>query len=168
MRDAAHEGGAVMMEPLMLVRIAVDEESLGAVVHDLSSARGGAVVALGSNSSPEEEGEEEEESGVGSAEQEEEERFAVDVARIYAPPDPFAGGHEISSSGGARGVAGGDEAGTKQILARVPLKEMVGYLKHLRSLTAGRGTFTMVVDRFERMSGQRQRGVLSEMRGDYF
>ena len=65
--------------------------------------------------------------------------------------------------------AGGDDAaGTKHILARVPLKEMVGYLKHLRSLTAGRGTFTMVVDRFERMSGQRQRGVLSEMRGEYF
>ncbi|RMX97394.1 hypothetical protein D0868_10658 [Hortaea werneckii] len=173
MRDAvAAEGGgagtgAVMMEPLMLVRIAVEEASLGAVVHDLSSARGGAVVALGSHGSPEES----EESGVGSAEheEEEEERFAVDVARIYAPPDPFAGGHEISSTtGAAGGLGGGDEAGTKQILARVPLKEMVGYLKHLRSLTAGRGTFTMVVDRFERMSGQRQRGVLSEMRGDYF
>ncbi|RMY19220.1 hypothetical protein D0867_04808 [Hortaea werneckii] len=164
MRDAvgAEGGGAVMMEPLMLVRIAVEEASLGAVVHDLSSARGGAVVALGSNGSPEEE---ESESGVGSAEQEEEERFAVDVARIYAPPDPFAGGHEISPSGAS---SAGDEAGTKQILARVPLKEMVGYLKHLRSLTAGRGTFTMVVDRFERMSGQRQRGVLSEMRGEYF
>jgi elongation factor G len=55
----------------------------------------------------------------------------------------------------------------RQIVARVPLKEMVGYLKHLRSLTGGRGTFTMVVDRFERMSGQRQKGVMNEMRGDY-
>ncbi|KAI7683461.1 hypothetical protein KC353_g21435 [Hortaea werneckii] len=151
------------MEPLMLVRIAVEEASLGAVVHDLSSARGGAVVALGSSDgSSDEEGDSS--SGV-AAEQEEEERFSVDVARIYAPPDPFAGGHEISPSGAS---IAGEDAGTKQILARVPLKEMVGYLKHLRSLTAGRGTFTMVVDRFERMSGQRQRGVLSEMRGDYF
>jgi elongation factor G len=44
---------------------------------------------------------------------------------------------------------------------------MVGYLKHLRSLTAGRGTFTMVVDRFERMNAQRQRVVLSELRGGF-
>ncbi|KAI7595233.1 Ribosome-releasing factor 2, partial [Hortaea werneckii] len=163
--------GAVMMEPLMLVTIAVDEESLGAVVHDLSSARGGAVVALGSSSStsPDQEASC---SGDASADLEEDGGHqhipSVDLARIYAPPDPFAGGgHEIASSGTSTGV-GEDDAGTKQILARVPLKEMVGYLKHLRSLTAGRGTFTMVVDRFERMSGQRQRGVLGEMRGEYF
>ncbi|GAB1738244.1 hypothetical protein NU219Hw_g2791t2 [Hortaea werneckii] len=173
MRDAVGAGGgdgAMMMEPLMLVTIAVDEESLGAVVHDLSSARGGAVVALGSGSSGSFD-EEDSSSGAAAADLEEEgglqHRASVDIARIYAPPDPFAGGHEISAAAGSGGV-GGDEAGTKQILARVPLKEMVGYLKHLRSLTAGRGTFTMVVDRFERMSGQRQRGVLSEMRGDYF
>ncbi|RMY77003.1 hypothetical protein D0862_13637 [Hortaea werneckii] len=173
MREAVGSAGdgAVMMEPLMLVTIAVDEESLGAVVHDLSSARGGAVVALGSSSStsPDQEASC---SGDASADLEEDGGHqhipSVDLARIYAPPDPFAGGgHEIASSGTSTGV-GEDDAGTKQILARVPLKEMVGYLKHLRSLTAGRGTFTMVVDRFERMSGQRQRGVLGEMRGEYF
>ncbi|RMY46756.1 hypothetical protein D0863_15782 [Hortaea werneckii] len=173
MREAVGSAGdgAVMMEPLMLVTIAVDEESLGAVVHDLSSARGGAVVALGSSSStsPDQEASS---SGDASADSEDGRQHipSIDVARIYAPPDPFAGGgHEIGSTAGASSAGGGDEdAGTKQILARVPLKEMVGYLKHLRSLTAGRGTFTMVVDRFERMSGQRQRGVLGEMRGEYF
>ncbi|KAI6805066.1 Ribosome-releasing factor 2 [Hortaea werneckii] len=185
MREAVHEGsggggGAVMMEPLMLVTIAVDEQSLGAVVHDLSSARGGAVVALGSGSDGSAEEADPSSSGAGVADLEEKEagagpqhrRPSVEVARIYAPPDPFAGGHETNSSsfsGGGMSSAGGDDAaGTKHILARVPLKEMVGYLKHLRSLTAGRGTFTMVVDRFERMSGQRQRGVLSEMRGEFF
>ncbi|KAI7249642.1 hypothetical protein KC345_g11731, partial [Hortaea werneckii] len=180
MRDAVHGtrgaegegrgGGAVMMEPLMLVTIAVDEASLGAVVHDLSSARGGAVVALGSSSAAPHE--DDGESFTGAAVDQEESGGSqhipsIDVARIYAPPDPFAGGgHEISSSASSSGV--GEDAGTRQILARVPLKEMVGYLKHLRSLTAGRGTFTMVVDRFERMSGQRQRAVLGEMRGEYF
>ncbi|KAI7361632.1 hypothetical protein KC336_g21803 [Hortaea werneckii] len=165
-----------MMEPLMLVTIAVDEQSLGAVVHDLSSARGGAVVALGSSSSSSSVDDAGEESLIGSADRQDEglqqhRQPSVEVARIYAPPDPFAGGHETSSSssgGGFSSAGGDDDAGTKHILARVPLKEMVGYLKHLRSLTAGRGTFTMVVDRFERMSGQRQRGVLSEMRGEYF
>jgi elongation factor G len=44
---------------------------------------------------------------------------------------------------------------------------MVGYLKHLRSLTGGRGTFTMAVDRFERMGGQRMKEVVKAMRGDY-
>ncbi|KAI7561984.1 hypothetical protein KC346_g22155, partial [Hortaea werneckii] len=171
MRGAVHEsrgGGAVMMEPLMLVTIAVDEASLGAVVHDLSSARGGAVVALGSSRSRSDD-EEVSSSDDASADSEDGRQHipSVDLARIYAPPDPFAGGgHEISSSGTSS--AGDVDAGTKQILARVPLKEMVGYLKHLRSLTAGRGTFTMAVDRFERMSGQRQRAVLSEMRGEYF
>ncbi|KAI7506639.1 Ribosome-releasing factor 2 [Hortaea werneckii] len=180
MRDAVGSsagGGAVMMEPLMLVTIAVDEQSLGAVVHDLSSARGGAVVALGSSSSSSSSVDDAgEESLIGSADRQDEglqqhRQPSVEVARIYAPPDPFAGGHETSSSssgGGFSSAGGDDDAGTKHILARVPLKEMVGYLKHLRSLTAGRGTFTMVVDRFERMSGQRQRGVLSEMRGEYF
>ena len=132
-----------MMEPVMLVTIAVDEDSLGSVVHDISSARGGSVVSLGSD-----------DSSTSS------ETSSVDVNRIYAPPDPFAGGHAAADIDAGTG-------GAKNIVARVPLKEMVGYLKHLRSLTGGRGTFTMVVDRFERMSGQRQKAVLNEMRGDY-
>ena len=53
----------------------------------------------------------------------------------------------------------------RHITARVPLKEMVGYLKHLRSLTAGRGTFVMRVEGFERMNAQRQKVALAEMRG---
>ncbi|CZT24096.1 related to elongation factor G [Ramularia collo-cygni] len=133
----------VMMEPVMLVTISVDEDSLGSVVHDISSARGGSVVSLGSD-----------DEGVSDQQ-------TIDTRRIYAPPDPFAGGHTVNDSGMHQGSS------ARQIVARVPLKEMVGYLKHLRSLTGGRGTFTMVVDRFERMSGQRQRGVLSEMRGEF-
>jgi elongation factor G len=38
-------------------------------------------------------------------------------------------------------------------------------LKHLRSMTGGRATFVMSVDRFERMSGQREKQVLSQLRG---
>lgn len=135
----------VMMEPVMLVTISVDGASLGNVVQDISSSRGGSVISLGSDES------------APSPDQ----GLEIDVAKIYAPPDPFAGGHALSA-----GIAGvGSEI--KQIVARVPLKEMVGYLKHLRSLTGGRGTFTMVVDRFEKMSAQRQRMVINEMRGDY-
>ncbi|KAK5728096.1 Ribosome-releasing factor 2, mitochondrial [Elasticomyces elasticus] len=143
LKTSASASSTILMEPVMLVTITVPEDSLGSIVHDISSARGGNVVSLSSDeSSPSETG--------------------VDVSRIYAPPDPFAGGHAEAGNGGDGGLGE-----TKQIVARVPLKEMVGYLKHLRSLTGGRGTFTMVVDRFERMGGQRQRVVLSGLRGDY-
>jgi elongation factor G len=49
------------------------------------------------------------------------------------------------------------------ITARVPLREMVGYLTKLRALTGGRGTFVMQVEGFERVVGSRLRAVLGEM-----
>ncbi|TKX22995.1 ribosome-releasing factor 2 [Elsinoe australis] len=142
-----------LMEPVMLATILVDEPSLGGVVHDISSARGGQIMSLDSEG----------DSGTAASsdsagDEEEDERPDIDPARIYAPPDPFGG------SGGLEAEMAGR---MRQIVARVPLKEMVGYLKHLRSLTKGRGTFTMKVDRFERMSGQRVKVLLGEMRGDY-
>ena len=75
---------------------------------------------------------------------------------IYTPPDPFASGTGDVGSGLADSQ--------RQIVARVPLKEMVGYLNHLRALTGGRGTFVMSVDGFEKMAGQRQKEILESMR----
>ncbi|EMC99380.1 hypothetical protein BAUCODRAFT_64763 [Baudoinia panamericana UAMH 10762] len=144
LKDSSKRSETVMMEPVMLVTISVDEDTLGSVVHDISSARGGNVVSLGSE----------------TADPSSQALTVIDINKIYAPPDPFAGGHASGNANAAIGDA-------KQIVARVPLKEMVGYLKHLRSLTGGRGTFTMVVDRFERMSAQRMRAVLNELRGDH-
>ncbi|KAK3068687.1 Ribosome-releasing factor 2, mitochondrial [Teratosphaeriaceae sp. CCFEE 6253] len=150
LRTSAEASPTALMEPVMLVTIGVDESSLGAVVHDLSAARGGSVVSL--SSSDDSDGTSSSDSSADS----------IDLQKIYAPSDPFAGGHADAASDISGGGIG---TGTKQILARVPLKEMVGYLKHLRSLTGGRGTFTMEVDRFERMGAQRQRVVLGELRG---
>ncbi|GAB7339808.1 hypothetical protein MBLNU457_6354t1 [Dothideomycetes sp. NU457] len=139
--------GTVLMEPVMAVTITTSEDSLGDVVHDISSARGGSIVSLGG------------EDDASDAATEEE--APIDPKRIYAPPDPFA------SSGGQGLEGGGSVNGLRVIEARVPLKEMVGYLKHLRSITGGRGTFVMRVDRFERMSAVRMRNAISEMRGEY-
>lgn len=135
------------MEPVMNVIISVDEASLGAVVHDISSSRGGHIVSL------------DEDLPTTSTDQPAEDAPTIDVSKIYAPPDPF-GTASVSAS-----VSTSKQPRT--IKAKVPLKEMVGYLKHLRSLTGGRGTFVMSVDRFERMNAQRQKAVLAELRGIY-
>lgn len=155
LRDLLTGPGTVMMEPVMNVIISVDEASLGSVVHDISSARGGHILSLdedlpvsatdASSSDPA---------------QVEANLPPIDPNRVYAPPDPFEGpsvGAEVPAS----------TARPRTITAKVPLKEMVGYLKHLRSLTAGRGTFVMSVDRFENMSSQRQKAVLAELRGGF-
>ncbi|KAG9240650.1 putative ribosome-releasing factor 2, mitochondrial [Calycina marina] len=135
--QAADDGDSIaLMEPVMNVVISCDESSLGAIVHDLLSARGGRILSLDSDengSIPASEG-----------------LKVIDVERIYAPPDPFASIDGTQSSGPGQ---------LRQITAIVPLKEMVGYLKHLRSLTGGRGTFIMSIDNFQRLSGPREKAV---------
>jgi elongation factor G len=152
LRTSADLSATAMMEPVMNVAIAVDENSLGSVVHDISSARGGNVLSLDAS---------EAESLTLPANAN---GPVVDVNRVYAPPDPFH-----SSAGADAAAAAGSQGGSgmRTVTARVPLKEMVGYLKHLRSLTGGRGTFTMAVDRFEKMGSQRMREVIKQMRGEF-
>lgn len=155
LRDLLARSGTVMMEPVMNVIISVDEASLGSVVHDISSSRGGHILSL------------DEEVPITGTDASSSEAMAtedtlppIDANRVYAPPDPF----ESPSVGANIPVS---TSRPRTITAKVPLKEMVGYLKHLRSLTAGRGTFVMSVDRFENMSAQRQKAVLAELRGGF-
>lgn len=155
LRELPAGPGTVMMEPVMNVVISVDEASMGSVVHDISSSRGGHIVSLdeevpltATDASPTE-------SLVGQ-----EDLPPIDPNRVYAPLDPF----ETPSHGAEVSVT---TSRPRTITAKVPLKEMVGYLKHLRSLTAGRGTFVMSVDRFENMSAQRQKAVMAELRGGF-
>jgi elongation factor G len=152
LRDLVTGPGTVMMEPVMNVIISVDEASLGSVVHDISSSRGGHILSLD---------EEVPLSATDASGSPAEDNLPpIDPKRVYAPPDPF----ETPSVGAEVPVSA---SRPRTITAKVPLKEMIGYLKHLRSLTAGRGTFVMSVDRFENMSAQRQKAVLSELRGGF-
>lgn len=151
LRIAAKNRETVLMEPVMLASIAVTEDSLGAVVHDLSSARGAQVLSLDGG-----------EDGDSASSEEHIGFSSAALARVYAPPDPFGDRDAGGGDGAARG-----QGQQRLVKARVPLKEMVGYLKNLRSLTGGRGTFVMSVDRFERMNGQRMKAVLQEMKGGY-
>ena len=127
----------------MNATIFVSESSLGAVVQDISSARGGQVLSLDGSDSP-------------TSSTTNDDLPRIDPNLIYTPPDPFAGGSGDVGSGLADSQ--------RQIVARVPLKEMVGYLNHLRALTGGRGTFVMSVDGFEKMASQRQKEILESMR----
>lgn len=141
-----------MMEPVMRVAISVDEGSLGSVAQDISSARGGTVLSLDASALMD---------GSDQDMVAEEGATTVDANRIYVPPDPFGASiapEQIASTSST----------ARTIIARVPLKEMVGYLKHLRSLTAGRGSFTMTVDRFEKMGSQRVKAALGALRGNAY
>ncbi|KAH0604823.1 uncharacterized protein H6S33_006491 [Morchella sextelata] len=135
-------GESVLMEPVMDVVVTCEEKDLGKVVGDISGARGGHVLELGGLDA-----EADAEAAGGEVERE------VDLVRVYAP-------------GVKRSVESRDEGGRKRsVRARVPLKEMVGYLKHLRGITAGRGTFVMSLEGWERMNGNRVREVVAEVRG---
>ncbi|KAI9842341.1 MAG: Ribosome-releasing factor 2, mitochondrial [Sclerophora amabilis] len=167
LRVATAARGTALMEPVMNVTISVDEDSLGAVVHDISSARGGSVVSLDAGSGP----------GPDSSNPDNLESSSslsssslsssssplpiVSLAKVYAPPDPFAGGGPADDGRYRSGPSSYRKP--RSIVARVPLKEMIGYLKHLRSLTGGRGTFVMSVDKFEKMGRQRERSVSGEL-----
>ncbi|MCJ1450128.1 Ribosome-releasing factor 2, mitochondrial [Mycoblastus sanguinarius] len=150
LKATALENGSALMELVMNVTISVDEASLGAVSNDISSARGGHIMSLDDGditSGP-------------TVNETREELPRLDLSKVYAPPDPFG----PSSQTQELGIAS-DGTRQRNITARVPLKEMVGYLKHLRSLTRGRGTFVMSADRFERVVGQREKVLLRELRG---
>jgi elongation factor G len=144
LRTACSNAPAALLEPVMNVTIFVNEKSLGAVVQDISSSRGGQVLSL--------DGTESSQASIGA----DDDLPRIDPALIYTPPDPFSSGTgDVSSS---------VTDNQRQIVARVPLKEMVGYLNHLRALTGGRGTFVMSVDGFEKMASQRQKEVLDALR----
>ena len=145
---AALRSGSALMELVMNVTISVDEASFGAVMHDISSARGGQIVAI--------------DEGHASSSSSSADTPLIDVSKVYAPPDAFESTFSVEDE--VKEIAGTSNR-QRTIVARVPLEQMVGYLKHLRSLSAGRGTFVMSADRFERVVGQREKELLKKLRG---
>lgn len=144
----AAERGSAILEHVMNVTVSTDEASLGAVVKDLNSERGGHVFSLDDADATT--------SGVR------EDLPAIDLRKVYAPRDPFDGGMTFADQEQA---LMNNSSRQRTINARVPLREMMGYLKHLRSITGGRGSFVMSADRFERVVGQRERILQKELRG---
>lgn len=137
----------VLIEPVMRVIVTCDEAHLGKVVNDISGPRGGVVLSLGSEAPAAKEGEEETE--------------RINAEEIYVPKVGDISAGAISSRDGEGDGSG--ELGKREVVAIVPLERCVGYLKHLRSLTKGRGSFVMELEGWERVGGQRVEGVLRDM-----
>jgi elongation factor G len=83
------------------------------------------------------------------------------LMEITAPDDCM--GDVIGDLNSRRGrVLGMESKGKKQIIrANVPLAEVLRYAPDLRSMTAGRGMFTMKVSHYEEVPGQLQEKIIA-------
>ncbi|KAL2121585.1 hypothetical protein VTJ04DRAFT_5612 [Mycothermus thermophilus] len=139
-----HAAGSVgILEPFARVHISCPEEVGPAIQHDLSAARGGHVLEVRKP---------EDDEYAASADGEERPE-AVDVTKVYTPPDPYesvASLREGRKSGAARML---------RILAHAPLKEMLKYDTQLRSMTGGRHSLQLDPGGFEMVTGQREKAL---------
>jgi elongation factor G len=125
----------ILMEPFMKVHVTVDGKDVGRVVSNLTSARGSAILSIDSCYSRNS-------------------NLLPRVLSIYSPPDSTYHEEAVDL-----------DCTLKTVVACVPLKEMAGYSKTLRSLTQGRGTFVMSLEGFKKMTGERASSVRKEILG---
>ncbi|ORY65219.1 P-loop containing nucleoside triphosphate hydrolase protein [Pseudomassariella vexata] len=133
LREAHKNGSIGILEPVMRVVITCPESSAGSVQHDLHSSRGGHVLEV-----------------MDMQETAAREGSQIDVSDIYAPPDPYEFQTTLRETrkGSLRML---------EIIAQVPLAEMLDYDQHLRSMTAGRHALVMSLDTFEQVTGSREK-----------
>lgn len=135
--EAVQKASPCLLEPMMEVHTEVNENHIGSVVSDLSGTRRGHVIGL-------------ESSAIGD----EQDGDDSENAQVYAPEDSLLVKSDV------------DGYIPKQVIkAHVPLSSMLGYSSALRSLTGGSGAFSMRVIGYGEMSKDRERSVISEMKG---
>ncbi|CEP17408.1 hypothetical protein [Parasitella parasitica] len=135
--EAVQKANPCLLEPMMEVHTEVNENHIGTVVSDLSGTRRGHVIGLESSSS-----------SLGS------DGDNTENLQVYAPQDPLLATSDV------------DGYKPKQVIkAHVPLSSMLGYSSALRSLTGGSGSFSMRVIGYGEMSKDRERSVISEIKG---
>lgn len=132
LKKAEERDMVALLEPVMKVDIVCPESATAQVRHDLASRHGGHVL----------ETEDVNENASGEGE--------VNLEEVYAPPDPYESVSSLRE----------DKKGTLRMLklkAKVPLKDMLSYDQHLRSLTEGRHSIQMELDTFERVTSNREK-----------
>ena len=140
LRDAHARGQVGILEPFSLVQITCPEEAGHAIQHDLGSARGGQVLEV-RKPEDDEGGGEVENGGV-----------VVDVAKVYAPPDPYESVQSLRDP--KKGVVR-----MLTIVGKAPLSEMMKYDSQLRSMTGGRHALQLDQGGFELVTGPRERAL---------
>lgn len=133
--EAVKKANPCLLEPMMEVYTEVNENHIGSVVSDLSGTRRGHVIGMESSMG---------EDDVGNS----------GDMQVYVPEDSLLVSSDI------------DGYKPKQVIkAHVPLSSMLGYSSALRSLTGGSGAFSMRVIGYGEMSKDREKAVISEMKG---
>lgn len=120
-----------VLEPIMHTRVYIASDTLGEVVHDLTTRCLAVILAI------EDQNESLDEQNWAREESE----------RVFLPPD-----HTMKSQQK-------ELTEKKVVVAETPLREMVGYLSKLRSLTQGRGVFDMALIGMRRASKDRLKGI---------
>ncbi|CAN6631703.1 ribosome-releasing factor 2, mitochondrial [Trichomonascus vanleenenianus] len=130
-----------LMEPVMDVRVILNEEDIGQVVNDMSGNRRGNIVSLG-----------EDDSHIANSEADT--YFKKLAEEVYVPKDytMYLSKHESRTT-----------SQQSIVHARVALAMMRGYLPTLRSLTQGRGTYLLDFYRYERVTPDRADEILNEI-----
>lgn len=132
LRNAAGREMIGLLEPVMNVDLVCPEAVAAQVRHDLSSRHGGRVL-------------ETEDMNLGVSGDGE-----IDLEQVYAPPDPYESRSSLREG----------KKGTTRMLklkAKVPLKDMLNYDQTLRSMTEGRHSIQMELDKFERVTANREK-----------
>ena len=152
LREAHARHQVAVLEPVMMVHIACPDDSAGAIQRDITGARGGFVLEIrdssGSASMASETsgaadaGSASASSGLSGT--------GIDLGQVYVPPDPYMSIQSLRET--KRGMTR-----LLEIVAKVPLKEMLSYDMRLRSMTGGRHSFTMELASFDRVVGARER-----------
>ncbi|KAL2024605.1 hypothetical protein VTK56DRAFT_7648 [Thermocarpiscus australiensis] len=140
LRDAHARGQVGILEPFTHVHIYCPEEAGHAIQHDLVAARGGQVLEV---RKPEDDADEDGGEGEGTA---------VDVTKVYVPPDPYESVQSLRDPKKA-------VVRMLSIVGKAPLKEMMKYDGHLRSMTGGRHTLQLDPGGFELVTGPRERAL---------
>lgn len=128
-----------VLEPIMKIQVFTSNESIGRVTHDLTSARKAEIFSIDDENTSE----------ISSQSHD----FLKEAENQYVPYDPTMGSADI----------GAKDRGGKVITALAPLKEMIGYLSRLRSLTKGRGTFLMEYHGLRRVTKDRLQTIREEI-----
>lgn len=129
-----------ILEPIMKTKVYVDSTDLGEVSHDLTQRCQAVILEIEDQ----------------STQNLENVAWAKDEAeKMYLPPD-------YTNKKSANTM--NEISNKKVIVAETPLREMIGYLSKLRSLTQGRATFDMSFFGMRRAVGSRIDSIASEYR----